>query len=146
MANAERGKQGSGGKRKVIQVRNLQPLQAKPQVHGDAGQTPCVHMAKGSTLVSSGVSPRNGRSRTTLSHWSKGTHDFLSIFHSEPMTCLASNPFHTLRSAPEWNGLEALRLLMDMYEPCTALTKRAHLKAIICRPSEFKIWRQMCSR
>lgn len=49
--------------------------------------------------------------------------------------CLAFTLFHTLCIFPAGNGLEVLRLLMQIYGPRTAVTQRAHMKAIIAIPS-----------
>lgn len=44
---------------------------------------------------------------------------------------MCCHPFHTVESVIDGNVFEALRRLMSRCEPRTALTRRAHLKAII---------------
>lgn len=57
----------------------------------------------------------------------------VSILCLEPMVCCAGLAVFAIEEAKGGNGLEAMRKLMQRFEPRTALRKRAHLRVIISR-------------
>lgn len=71
------------------------------------------------------------------------THDAVFclsvLLHSDHMVCLPETVFFVAARVKHGNGLEGLRRLRNQHEPRTALTNRAHLKAILNNPPAMRI-------
>lgn len=63
---------------------------------------------------------------------------FSSLLHPEFMMCLAETPLavsaQVIARIKDGSGFEGMRQLMHRYEACIALSKRAHLEAVLNNP------------